>query len=226
MASSKQVDYKYVNETQIDEELKCAICKQPLQLPVSLLICHHTFCQECIGKWLIQNQSCPTCRRSTTNRTQSSFGSVSAFYATPFVAINTRIVLNQLDRLLVRCTLCEESNIQRCHFKEHEQKCAKKMVSCLSADIKCPWTGQKDTLETHVTSCIFQQVRPVIKDLQGELESSRSERVELKNSISLLKRQVTFLMAFVNKGIVMTPSCKQSIRGVPIRYQLRLETTK
>src|ERR1700722_6049864 len=182
MAASKQVDYEYVNESQIDEELKCTICKQPLQSPVCLLICNHTFCKECIKTWLSQTQTCPTCRQSTTNNNCSSNGWRRSFQTLPFASINTRIVLNQLDRLLVRCTLCQETNIQRCHFKDHEQRCVKKMVSCPSVNIKCTWTEAKGRLAMHVNGCIFQQVRPIIDQLQAELNSARTAQAELQNS--------------------------------------------
>lgn len=51
----------------------------------------------------------------------------------PLEEINTRIVRNQLDRLLVRCLLCGEINTQRCNYEKHEKICPKKichMFSC------------------------------------------------------------------------------------------------
>ena len=127
-------DYEYINENEIDTELKCVICRQPLQSPVSLSACNHTFCTECIKTWLAQNPKCPTCRETVVPRERNGPWTATA---SPYVPINSRIVLNQLDRLLVRCSLCDETNIQRYHWQTHEKNCIKKTVSCPSADIKC-----------------------------------------------------------------------------------------
>ena len=39
----------------------CGICVDIMTVPVALE-CGHTFCYPCIGKWLAQKYSCPTCR--------------------------------------------------------------------------------------------------------------------------------------------------------------------
>jgi len=46
--------YEYMDEHAIDDKLKCIICTQPLQSPVSLA-CEHTFCQFCIETWIKKN---------------------------------------------------------------------------------------------------------------------------------------------------------------------------
>ncbi|UJR16789.1 hypothetical protein I4U23_003688 [Adineta vaga] len=209
MAASKHVDYEYINENEIDEELRCTICKQPLQSPVSLVVCNHTFCRECIETWLNQIQTCPTCRQSTFDNSRRRFGEKLSIQPLPFAPINTRIVLNQLDRLRVRCILCQESNIQRCHFKDHEQHCTKKIVSCPSVDIKCIWTGPKDKLAMHINECIFQQIRPIIEELQADVKAAKTEQVELTNSVELLEKKVVFLLAFINKGSPLVQNCSK-----------------
>ncbi|CAF1372995.1 unnamed protein product [Rotaria sordida] len=194
-------NYEYINENEIDDELKCIICKQPFEYPVSLSICHHTFCKECIKIWFYQNQTCPICRqiiRHCYERINQSFE-----YSL-YVPINTRIVLNQLDRLLVRCLLCHETNIQRCHWKNHEKNCLKQIISCPSADIKCPWKGSKDTLSIHLNNCSFQQVQPIINEFKNELKLTRIKQIELENHINILERKVIFLLKFINNKNIMT----------------------
>jgi hypothetical protein len=207
MATSDHFDYEYMNENEIDEELKCVICKQPLQSPVSLSTCHHTFCKECIKTWLDRNHICPTCRHVTSHNHQQNSGLRRSFRTPSYVAINTRIVLNQLDRLLVRCLLCGEDQIQRCNYSNHEKCCSKKVVLCPSADIKCSWKGTRDELTIHLNTCSFQIVRPIIDDLKEELQSTQTVQAELKNSVEILEKKVTFLLKLINKGNLMTQEC-------------------
>ena len=208
MSALEYSDYAYIDENETDDELKCVICKQPLQSPVSLSICNHTFCQACIKIWLSRNQTCPTCRQMVTHR----FGNnhMRSFRAPPYVPINTRIVLNQLDRLLIRCVICNETNIQRCHWKNHEKICLKKTVSCPSSDIKCTWKGSRDSLSIHLNNCTFQQVRPIIDELKNELTLTQTTQIQLRNSVNTLERKVIFLLKFINNGNLMTQHCIKS----------------
>ncbi len=192
--------YEYLNENEIDDELKCVICKQPFQSPVSLFVCHHTFCKACIKIWLYQNETCPTCRQETVCSSNRSF------QAPIYVPINTRIVLNQLDRLLIRCLICNETNIQRCHWKNHEKICLKRIVSCPSADIKCTWEGTRDLLSEHLKVCTFQQVQSIV----DELKLTRTTQLELQKSVHTLERKVAFLLKFINNGNLMSKKCTKS----------------
>jgi hypothetical protein len=204
MCASIHTDYEYMNENEIDDELKCVICKQPLESPVSLSICHHTFCKQCIKFWLNRNETCPTCRQEVIRRSGRNNRS---FQKLPYAPINTRIVLNQLDRLLIRCLLCNETNIQRCHWKNHEKICLKKTVYCSSADIKCTWKGSRDTLSIHLNNCTFQQVRPIIDELKTELKLVRTTQTQLEKAVNTLENKVIFLLKFINYGNLMTQYC-------------------
>ncbi len=64
---------------------------------------------------------------------------------------------NQLDRLLVRRNQCREMNIQRRNFRDKEAKCLKKLVSCPSADIECPWKRSLDEQDIHLEKCPFSK---------------------------------------------------------------------
>jgi len=201
MSAVSYSNYEYMDENKIDDELKCVICQQPLQSPVSLSICNHTFCKDCIKTWLSRNQTCPICRQVITRHYGRN--NMQSFRTPTYLPINTRIVLNQLDRLLIRCLLCNETNIQRCHWNNHEKTCLKKTVSCPSADIKCTWEGSRDTLSIHLQKCPFQQVRPIIDELKNELTSIQTTQIQLKNSVNILERKVAFLLQFINNGNIM-----------------------
>ena len=154
--SDTSVDqYSYVTEDQIDSELKCSVCNQPFVQPMVGKQCEHTFCKVCIDNWYQQNFSCPLCRMNT-----------------PFKPLTTRIVLSQLDRLLVRCSHCHQNNIERGNFDDHIQhQCRQVNVRCKAADLKCTWTGKRQELVEHSAICPLLQIRPVIQELRSELSA-------------------------------------------------------
>jgi len=40
----------------------CCICLDSINIPVKLDNCIHSFCRNCIYKWIVSNNTCPTCR--------------------------------------------------------------------------------------------------------------------------------------------------------------------
>lgn len=57
--------YKDVTEEQLDEAGRtCIICRDDMSVRdcKQLPICHHLFHKSCLREWLVQQQSCPTCR--------------------------------------------------------------------------------------------------------------------------------------------------------------------
>ncbi|CAF1618044.1 unnamed protein product [Adineta ricciae] len=186
--------YEYMNESTIDKELKCTICTEPFLKPVSLS-CQHTFCCECIEQWLDKNCSCPICRECFHLKEET------------YSPINTQIVNNQLNRLLVRCNQCQEENIARGNFRDHESKCTKKLVACSAADIQCLWRGPRDEQELHVKTCVFQQVRPIVDHLRIQLDSSLKFQEKLQEKLEKQSNDIEFLFAFINQGNAMSKEC-------------------
>ncbi|CAF1181023.1 unnamed protein product [Adineta ricciae] len=144
--------YRYINENQIDVELKCSICDEPLQSPVNCRSCGYTYCQGCIEKWMTRQASCPSCRQQGNQ----------------FLPVISRVVLNQLNRLLVQCDLCERSNIERGNFNDHmSSTCPKQIVDCTD---NCGWKGMRENLEEHVQRCRLKKefsarMWPVLKKI-------------------------------------------------------------
>lgn len=127
--------YKYINEDQIDIELKCTICDEPFQSPMNCTLCGNTYCQSCVIQWLKKQVSCPSCRKDGNN----------------FQPVLSRIVINQLNRLLVQCTLCQQRNIQRSNFNDHIScTCPKYIVECKN---KCGWKGFRENSQEHLNEC-------------------------------------------------------------------------
>ncbi|CAF0927357.1 unnamed protein product [Rotaria sp. Silwood1] len=132
--------YKYINEDQIDVELKCTICDEPFQSPMNCTTCGNTYCEKCILQWMQQQTSCPSCRQ-IGNR---------------FQPVISRVVINQLNRLLVECTLCQQINIQRSNFNDHIScTCPKQTINCIN---KCGWKGFRENYQKHLIQCRRKQV--------------------------------------------------------------------
>lgn len=147
------ITYTYTNEDEIDVELKCSICDDPFQSPMNCKLCGNTYCQECIMKWLEQQISCPSCRQVGNN----------------FIPVISRVVINQLNRLLVKCKLCQQINIQRSNFNDHmNSTCPKQIIQCTD---NCGWKGCRENLHEHLIKCresqlitskIFQWLKTIV----------------------------------------------------------------
>lgn len=97
--------------------------------------------------------------------------------------VTERIVLNMLDRLLIKCNNCGTMNIQRGAFEKHLAKsCPKALVTCPAADLKCSWTGSTDQLKQHLIVCAYEQIRPILLEMM-------QENRELKEQIQQISEQ-------------------------------------
>ena len=49
--------------------MQCNICLNIIQtINKKTLICNHSFCTECINKWLLKSNFCPCCRAKVQNK--------------------------------------------------------------------------------------------------------------------------------------------------------------
>ncbi len=168
--------YSYMNEDEIDDELICAVCQQPFREPVSSIQCHHTFCKECIIACLNQERLCPVCRADSSYEHYQPIGS--------------RALLNQLNRLRVRCDACQARNIQRGDFEGHTQNCPNWIIPCIAADIRCTWQGMRNRLANHVNSCPFQRIRPIVDDFNGQINRLQGQIQTNSQQINDLQRRI------------------------------------
>ncbi|CAF0888930.1 unnamed protein product [Adineta steineri] len=193
-------DYEYMNDAQIDDELKCSICSEPFQNPVTIK-CEHTFCQHCIGKWLEIHTRCPTCREKVINHKDDR--------KTPsWSPVTTHVVINQLNRLHIRCKHCQQINIERGNLLDHQSKCTKMLVPCPSAHNLCPWTGPRDKQADHIAICSFHELEPILSSLQVQLINSIERQQQLLLELQKQSSLISFLYAFINKGNVMNTKCQ------------------
>ncbi|CAF2457474.1 unnamed protein product [Rotaria sp. Silwood2] len=210
------IDYEYVDESSIDENYKCSICSKPFKHPVTTP-CDHSYCQDCIQYWLDQGRSsCPTCRQT-----------LSSNDLTP---ITTRLVLNILDRLLVKCSQCQQNGIQRGNLNDHITKfCPKTVVICTASDIKCPWSSTRDELQNHLLICNYERLRSVLTQLININQQFEEQIQTLTNHVQTLQsavhnptsRLITFdkLIDIENKiDSGLMPELYEGLRWVNVWY--------
>jgi hypothetical protein len=189
---------------------------QPFQVPVSAG-CGHTFCQACVSDWTARQPTCPTCRTRTP--------------AEEFRPISTRIVINQLERLLVRCKRCNQADIQRGNISEHEQQCPNQAVSCPAFDIKCTWKGTRYALTEHIQECPFRKIRPAIDDIYEHLKNIyeplvdelNAVRQQLEKQIQRNNEQNRFLLAVFNKGKPMSDRCASQVWNCQLQQSTEMK---
>ena len=168
----KNKHFVYVGDANIDEDFTCPICMELLDIPVCTP-CDHTFCRECIEEWLDENEKCcPTCRSALN---------------TDNLKLASRLICNKIDRYQVKCLACDQTNIPRGQFNDHWQKlCNKVEVPCPRADIKCPWKGSRDELEKHLSTCVYEQMRPMLGDLLSVNTRLNEENHKQQNQLEQL----------------------------------------
>ncbi|KAI7825829.1 hypothetical protein BX661DRAFT_184237 [Kickxella alabastrina] len=57
-------DFPHLRE--LEQLLRCPVCKEYLDTPMVVTNCGHTFCSLCVRRCLTQETKCPSCRASTT----------------------------------------------------------------------------------------------------------------------------------------------------------------
>jgi hypothetical protein len=107
------------------------------------------------------------------------------------------LIRQQVDELLVKCKLCNESKIERGNFENHCQNCSKRTVRCSNAGIGCPWSGQIDKRDKHTKHCQFQLFRSVLlpfeikmKGLKATVQEQHNMIQQLQNHNQQLKTQI------------------------------------
>lgn len=54
-------NHEYIYQEEVDDDLICHICLQPLIRPLDTP-CGHTYCKECLTSFLLESDFCPVCR--------------------------------------------------------------------------------------------------------------------------------------------------------------------
>ncbi|CAF3916035.1 unnamed protein product [Rotaria sp. Silwood1] len=191
--TSNNCQYEYMDETSINSELICIICNKPFIEPISTP-CDHTFCRECLKRWIEKNKkNCPTCRHS--------------ILSIDIVTQVSRPLRNMIDQLRIKCLVCNEMGLQRSNFNDHINKvCPKANVFCSAVDIKCNWTGLREELQKHLATCKCEPLRPLLAMLITENQQLNNEKRQLNEQIQQQNIQINELtnkLSTVNNGKLM-----------------------
>ncbi|CAF1362704.1 unnamed protein product [Rotaria sordida] len=189
--------WEHMTENIVDEELFCPICTDPFEEPVCANQCGHTFCRKCIIKTFRITSQCPTCRHTLT--------------IDDFHPITTRPFLNQLNKILVKCKWCSQSNIQRGDFKDHIKTCTKTIISCPAANINCDWKGQPDQIQGHVEVCPLVKIQPTIVELKT-IVKQQSEQIRFLYTIfkkTSEHHKEVCKEAYIKNGLIYCDVCKK-----------------
>ena len=128
----------------IDDDLLCGICQQPLVDPVDTP-CSHTFCYICLKGHLKMQKTCPAEQQLIRERE---------------IKPSSILVRKILDKLTVVCPnngYCDQTMTRsslEVHLKYH---CPGSYVSCPRGDSNggCDYIGPRCQLEDHLWSCNF-----------------------------------------------------------------------
>jgi hypothetical protein len=132
--------YDYINEESIEKNVICHICQKPLAQPV-ITLCEKIFCRICVEK----------------NPEYSN---------NELTPVTDSAILETLDKIPVKCKLCDEKNIERNNFENHLIKlCPKAIITCPASENHCPWIGLRDELDTHLSICSYE---PLAINSQGK----------------------------------------------------------
>ncbi|PAA92173.1 hypothetical protein BOX15_Mlig014573g1, partial [Macrostomum lignano] len=133
----------YDYNQQVDQDLLCKLCQQPLVEPLDTK-CGHTFCTPCLKSHLAKQALCPI-DKSIINFMECSQAS--------------SLVKKLLDKLLVVCPnvdYCEEV-LQRANLEAHlTHRCRGAVTRCPKASAGCSFQGPKTALQNHLLECQFR----------------------------------------------------------------------
>ena len=124
----------------IDSDLLCQICRQPLVDPVDTP-CSHTFCYVCLKSQLRMQKCCPNDRQPLRERD---------------VKPSSILVRRILDKLTVVCpnnAYCDQTmprHVLEVHLKHH---CQGSYIACPREEGGCEYIGPRCQLEEHLWVC-------------------------------------------------------------------------
>ena len=114
---------RFLEKGNIVPDLICTICTDVIKDPVQTN-CEHTFCRECISRWLEgDRRTCPEDRESLSSNDLKPA---------------SRLTKQLLNKLIVRCKNYSDGCVLMSKFEDMTQLIEHE-------DNQCPWGKQKDT---------------------------------------------------------------------------------
>ncbi|KAK9457284.1 hypothetical protein V1511DRAFT_493226 [Dipodascopsis uninucleata] len=82
-----------------------------------------------------------------------------------------------------KCTNCMKE-MPVAEVKEHQDECPEATINCFCKDYGCEWSGIRQKLEAHTSSCIFQKFRPFMMTMEEKMSKLEIENKSLKNKMN------------------------------------------
>lgn len=135
-------NHLYDYSVEVDDDLMCRICRQPLVDPVDAP-CGHTFCYSCALGHLSRSSDCPVDRQPICERD---------------VKQSSLLVRKILDKLKIMCpnTAYCDLSMPRSSLETHlKGNCPGTYVHCPRERRGCPFIGPRCQLDEHLWGCGF-----------------------------------------------------------------------
>ena len=170
-------------EKDIDiSDLICPICYYILKQPrfCSSNNNSHSFCKECIDKYLETKNNCPLCKNNFENKTKIEFE-------------------NKLHKLNFKCLFFKEgctkivnyleysNHIHTCKYNNLSYQCQIDKYNYLNKEFeKCNYIGNKDEIKEHFKRCAFFKYKCLFCN-ENILKINLKEHVENKFKLGIFK---------------------------------------
>ncbi|CAF3657815.1 unnamed protein product [Rotaria socialis] len=150
--------YEYIDKESIGSDLICLLCHNPFIDP-TVTQCGDTYCRQCIEKYMRNGSHCPS-------------QSCNQLLSTDHLIPPSRNFISMLDKLKVRCQLCEKTNINRGTFDEHiKTSCPECILDCPGKNIGCQWFGSRNEHDEHTKTCLFEKLGRMVDILYKVIEN-------------------------------------------------------
>lgn len=171
----KHQAFLYTDED-VDSELECQLCCQPLFNPVIHNSCLTMYCNACFSVWYLlffnshstqKADMCPVCNESDK--------SVSSTVP--------RVIVERLENLNVLCPYCSDEVI-RGRYNLHIANCPEVPFECKSA--LCSWKGKQSELSEHTNQCPFVVIQPLLVEMAQKINMQSQYIKQLESKVVAL----------------------------------------
>ena len=138
----KEDNHLYDYPIEVEEELMCQVCLQPLVDPVDTP-CGHTFCSACARRQIRLHKACPIDHQRLTEED---------------IRRASNLVRNILDKLNVVCpnTAYCDATMPRSSMERHlKHLCPGTYTRCPRNALGCTFVGPRNQLTEHLWGCVY-----------------------------------------------------------------------
>ncbi|CAF4207888.1 unnamed protein product, partial [Adineta steineri] len=134
-----------------------------------------------------------------------------------------RVVFDLLDRLLVQCKACRQTNIQRGNFDEHSNRyCLKTFTASLAVDLKCPWQGSRDQFTAHLSTYEINILKTVCSQQTNVLKHLKTTDLRREDDCKQLNERLKLMQILSNPTVNSNPRLETILSRCPINSTINL----